>query len=225
MKKWLFLLIVLGALATLPFSLTAGPTGRVHVSDGDSLVVGGQRVRLFGIDAHELDQSCWTNNGREVACGEWAKDWAEERFEGRWAECRTREYDRYDRALATCEIGGEDVGEVLLKAGVVAVYPRDTLRDYLDYEKEAQLLERGIWAWESERPIDHRAAQRSRSDIQIEVGSRECNIKGNISGSGKIYHMPGQENYARTQINTSKGERWFCSEQDARDAGWRRAGR
>lgn len=51
-----------------------------------------------------------------------------------------------------------------------------------------------------------------------------CTIKGNISWSGeRIYHMPGQRYYDPTVINISRGERWFCSETDARAAGWRRA--
>lgn len=50
-----------------------------------------------------------------------------------------------------------------------------------------------------------------------------CNIKGNISlGTGeRIYHVPGQEFYRETIISPSKGERWFCSEAEARQAGWR----
>ena len=53
----------------------------------------------------------------------------------------------------------------------------------------------------------------------------ECLIKGNVSyGTGeKIYHMPGQKYYDETKINTQYGERWFCSEEDAKAAGWRRA--
>ena len=52
-----------------------------------------------------------------------------------------------------------------------------------------------------------------------------CNIKGNISiNSGeKIYHVPGQHDYAQTRISMQYGERWFCSEADARAAGWRKA--
>jgi hypothetical protein len=53
-----------------------------------------------------------------------------------------------------------------------------------------------------------------------------CGIKGNISASTgeRIYHMPGQRYYFATQINWwSRGERWFCSEADARAAGWRKA--
>ncbi|WP_082352391.1 hypothetical protein [Rhizobium sp. AAP43] len=54
-----------------------------------------------------------------------------------------------------------------------------------------------------------------------------CMIKGNISIHSKerIYHVPGQENYADTQISPQYGERWFCSEAEARAAGWRKAGR
>lgn len=52
-----------------------------------------------------------------------------------------------------------------------------------------------------------------------------CNIKGNISiNSGeRIYHVPGQEYYFETNISPEYGERWFCLEQEARAAGWRRA--
>lgn len=54
-----------------------------------------------------------------------------------------------------------------------------------------------------------------------------CNIKGNVSiNTGeRIYHVPGQEYYDATRISPEYGERWFCSEQDARRAGWRRAGK
>ena len=54
-----------------------------------------------------------------------------------------------------------------------------------------------------------------------------CNINGNIShNSGKrIYHMPGDRDYERTRISSSRGEKYFCTEAQARAAGWRRAGR
>lgn len=54
-----------------------------------------------------------------------------------------------------------------------------------------------------------------------------CKIKGNISiqSAERIYHVPGQEDYAATRISIQHGERWFCSEEDAQAAGWRRARR
>ena len=52
-----------------------------------------------------------------------------------------------------------------------------------------------------------------------------CDIKGNISfeTGEKIYHVPGQKYYSQTVIDTSFGERWFCSEEEARAAGWRKS--
>lgn len=54
---------------------------------------------------------------------------------------------------------------------------------------------------------------------------QNCSIKGNVSvGSGeRIYHLPGQEYYAETVIRPEYGERWFCSEAEARSAGWRKS--
>jgi len=52
----------------------------------------------------------------------------------------------------------------------------------------------------------------------------ECNIKGNVNTRGeRIYHVPGQRYYNKTEISASHGERWFCSEEEARAAGWRRS--
>lgn len=63
--------------------------------------------------------------------------------------------------------------------------------------------------------------------VPRELYDPACNIKGNVSiGSGeRIFHVPGQEYYLETNIRPNYGERWFCSEADARAAGWRKAGR
>ena len=53
-----------------------------------------------------------------------------------------------------------------------------------------------------------------------------CGIKGNINNTGeRIYHVPNLGYYWLTRINLLKGERWFCGEEDARKAGWRKARR
>lgn len=54
-----------------------------------------------------------------------------------------------------------------------------------------------------------------------------CVIKGNISHNtgNRLYHLPGMENYEQTVINTSNGEKWFCSETAALAAGWTKATR
>nr|WP_199302783.1 cold shock domain-containing protein [Oscillatoria sp. FACHB-1406] len=57
------------------------------------------------------------------------------------------------------------------------------------------------------------------------VERSECNIKGNISiqTGNKIYHLPGMEDYESTNIDVTKGERWFCTESEALANGWRKA--
>ena len=52
-----------------------------------------------------------------------------------------------------------------------------------------------------------------------------CDIRGNVSfNSGeKIYHLPGQEYYADTVVNSAYGERWFCTEDEAQANGFRRS--
>lgn len=51
----------------------------------------------------------------------------------------------------------------------------------------------------------------------------DCQIKGNINSRGdRIYHVPGSRSYNATKINTAKGERWFCTVKEAKDAGWRK---
>ena len=54
-------------------------------------------------------------------------------------------------------------------------------------------------------------------------GSYACmNIKGNVNSNGeKIYHCPNWRDYDRTEIIESEGDRWFCSEAEARRAGFR----
>ena len=69
-------------------------------------------------------------------------------------------------------------------------------------------------------------AQVLSGSARVVDGEPGCRIKGNISKSGKrIYHVPGGRYYDQTGVNTSKGERWFCTEGEARAAGWRRSRR
>jgi hypothetical protein len=51
-------------------------------------------------------------------------------------------------------------------------------------------------------------------------------VKGNISRSGeKIYHVEGQANYNQVKIDEAAGEAFFCNEEEAVTAGWRKAQR
>ncbi|MDF1598242.1 succinoglycan biosynthesis protein exoi [Mesorhizobium sp. YIM 152430] len=74
----------------------------------------------------------------------------------------------------------------------------------------------GVGYTASDMPLDRFAAMLPGSG---------CDIKGNVSvdTGERIYHVPGQPYYHDTVISMDKGERWFCSEAEARQAGWRKA--
>lgn len=68
------------------------------------------------------------------------------------------------------------------------------------------------------------APRSSAASSAISSVNDACVIKGNISAKDeKIYHVPGCQSYNQTVINTSDGERMFCSESEAEAAGWRKA--
>jgi hypothetical protein len=53
--------------------------------------------------------------------------------------------------------------------------------------------------------------------------------EGNIKGEAHIYHKPGDRDYDRVVMKNcdhgmcANGKRWFCTEDEARAAGWRPA--
>lgn len=199
----------------------AGPEGRIRVIDADTIRVGDETVRLFGIDAPETDQTCTRPGGEAWDCGLWAAQEVRARYEGGRAVCQTLDRDRYGRTVARCAANGGDMGEAIVKAGLATAYQRYSM-DYVETEKAAVVAGRGIFAGGVETPSDYRAAQRAASAQPI---PDDCPIKGNISRSGRIYHAPGQADYDATRIDETRGERWFCSEAEAVAAGWRKARR
>ncbi|SDF53248.1 thermonuclease family protein [Sulfitobacter delicatus] len=210
---------------TLSFGAASaqGISGAVRVIDGDTFDVGDTRVRLHGIDALEAAQTCETEGGQPWACGDWTTRQVRDRYQGAQARCEALDRDRYDRVVARCFVGGADVGRMLVQEGLAFAY-RKYAMDYDLDEKAAFVAERGIHGFKTISPARYRVTRRSGAEPARAEGS--CQIKGNISAKGtKIYHLPGQDFYSRTRINTGKGERWFCSEAEARGAGWRRARR
>ncbi|WP_019955334.1 thermonuclease family protein [Yoonia vestfoldensis] len=195
----------------------ANPSGAIRVIDADTFDVGGDRVRLFGVDAPELGQPC-TIGRQTIDCGRWAADQVRARFDGQRARCTTRDVDRYGRQVATCDVGGVDLGQVIVAEGWATAYRRYSMLYDLD-EKAAAVAARGLWSATMENPESFRAT----SNAGPAAPDAACNIKGNISNSGRIYHRPGNRDYDRTVINEGSGERWFCFEAEARAAGWRAA--
>lgn len=139
---------------------------RVAAIDGDTLRSGDIEVRLYGIDAPELDQTCSLEGGRSWACGREAQNRLKSLI-GRYAvDCTPRARDKFNRIIATCGTSKvPDLGEALVREGLAVNLSSD--RDegpYVDAEIEAQAAKRGIWQGDFERPSDWRQAHPRSQD-------------------------------------------------------------
>ena len=202
--------------------------GRARVIDGDTVSIGGESVRLHGIDAPEIGQRCVVASGRQADCGAIARDALRDRIGDRRVLCEGGERDRYGRLVARCFVGDEDLGRFMVAQGHAVAYRRFS-SEYVGDEAVAQAALRGFWAGgpllapEAFRAQARAASQETPDLVRALQGG--CVIAGNISGNGHIYHMPGQRDYDAVRIDLSRGERWFCTEAEARAAGWRAARR
>jgi hypothetical protein len=84
---------------------------------------------------------------------------------------------------------------------------------------------RGVWTgtftppWEWRRNPEQDS---SSNEPPVSPSPGACVIKGNINREAeRIYHVPGSPSYEETVIDESRGERWFCTEEEAQRADWR----
>jgi Staphylococcal nuclease homologue len=212
--------------------------------EADTIVIGSERIRLQGVDARELDQICLDSMGEVWTCGIDARDRLIRHIGSRETSCVTNSKDAFGRRLATCSTEEGDLSAWLVREGLGMAFIRYSSA-YVAEEVWAGAFI-APWDWRSRtastailgsyKPtgIQERILLPSTPQLQLkpslsprpQVQDRraECLIKGNINSTGeRIYHVPGQRYYDNTQINESKGERWFCTEQEAVGAGWRKA--
>lgn len=214
--------LAVGLAAAAP----AQVTGPARVVDGDTFSVGGERVRLWGVDAPEGRQICQDATGQGYACGDVAHEQLVGLIDGRVVRCEVRDRDPYGRAVSRCQVGSTDLGEAMVRGGWAVDYVQFSRGAYASAEAEARRTRRGLWAGRFETPSTWRAEARQSRPEPVGPTQAGCVIKGNITAKGRrIFHVPGQEDYAATRVDTSKGERWFCSAAEARTAGWTAAAR
>lgn len=212
---------ILGVVLAAPVALAerAAISGMGRIVDGDTLDVGAVRIRLHGIDAPEAGQACQRANGKSWQCGTEATNRLAELAEGKPVECEARDRDQYGRIVAVCRQSGIDINEIMVGEGLAWAFVRFS-DDYVIQEASARAARVGIWQGPAELPWEYRE---NRWERAAEASPRPgCPIKGNINRQGeRIYHTPWSPWYGRTQINENQGERWFCDEAEALEAGWR----
>jgi endonuclease YncB( thermonuclease family) len=172
-----------------------------RVIDGDTIVLEGKRkIRLANINAPEL----------EYCLGKGAKERVEQLILGKEVRVIVGTTGNFGRELGFVYLGELLVNQLLLQEG----WGRYD-STHLDKEKDKILLEAA-----------HRAEREKigvyRICTQTTPPNLKCSIKGNIDKKlgKKIYHFPGCAVYQMVSVELDRGERWFCSEEEAKNAGF-----
>ena len=209
-------------LALAPASVAEPITGRASVIDGDTLDISGTRIRLHGIDAPESGQFCQDQAGKAFRCGQAAALALADRIGSTPVSCDPRDTDKYGRTVAVCRKRTEDLNGWMVAQGHAIAYRRYS-KDYVAAEDTAKAGKLGIWAGAFTALGDWRKAKREcGSEARQEPAKAgACAIKGNICRTGeKVFHLPGSRDYDSTRISEKDGEHMFCSEKEAKAAGW-----
>lgn len=152
----LFGLISLFENGSLPsvFGKAAPTAYSAMAIDGDSLRSPNEEIRLIGIDAPELFQTCRDEHDRVWACGREAHSFLQSLVSRGALTCTSNSTDRYGRKLATCSAGPiADVGEAMVRGGHAVKFMDGR---YDAAEAEARGAKRGIWRGSFERPQEWR---------------------------------------------------------------------
>lgn len=151
--------------------------------------------------------------------------------------------DKYGRLLAYIYVDGKMFNEMLLEKGlarVAYIYAPNTkyVDEFYAIQKKAQKEGIGIWSIENYARDDGYHADKAQGSNPSGMTSnqskgtkfennpsddQETNLKckGKIKGNANshVYHVPGGAYYESTKDNII----WFCTEQDAQKAGYRKS--
>jgi endonuclease YncB( thermonuclease family) len=134
-------------------------TGQAAVVDGDTISIGGTRIRLQGTDAPEWEQTCDDAKGASWPCGTKAARELGALIRDVTLTCKTSDFDQYDRVLAECSTpDSTSVNVWLVRQGWAVASGRSRL--YTTAESEAKAAKRGLWQGGFTRPSDWRERER-----------------------------------------------------------------
>jgi endonuclease YncB( thermonuclease family) len=217
------------------------------VRDGNTIQLGEVTYRLDGIDAPELDQTCIDDQADPWTCGVDAREQLTKLIEGKQVRCDDLGPDKSfrKRHVGLCTVEGEpaSLNQQLVRAGFALDFEPSAKGRFLADEAGARDARLGLWkgcfvaAAEFRLGMKdgslHGAACRTDRDRQIREAlfpddlamPASCSIKGKfavrarVTGNVGIYYLQGCPSYPAI----TKPDRWFCAEDDAQAAGFRRA--
>ena len=147
-----FILCSLSSLFLLSNNLFAS---HVTVIDGDTIRLGDVKIRFSGIDAPEINQTCFASEGK-VACGKISRDLLIEKVTNNKISCTDEGKDFYGRVLGECFVNGESLSAYLVREGFAFAY-RKYSNKYIEDEEYAKFNKLGMWSMEFQYPWDYRS--------------------------------------------------------------------
>lgn len=120
--RFLPIIALLLAASTAPATAT-DLIGRASIIDGDTLEIHGTRIRLWGMDAPESAQLCRNDDSDLYRCGAKAANDLDALIGSRPVTCAPVSFDQYGRTVATCSVGGIDLGDWLVGNGLALDWP------------------------------------------------------------------------------------------------------
>ena len=200
-----------------------GDRHTISVIDGDTIQVGGRIVQLAGIDAPEMGQIC-VHDGQDWHCGLRAAYALNKLIELAAAPVVCTELIEELTGIvdANCESRSDNLSLTMLQSGYAVALP-DAPAFYRDAQESARKANLGIWASRFIMPWAWRNG--ARLPAEARWANTACIIRGKIAADGnRFYYVPTDPTYDTLIVNPSQGDRTFCSDEEARAAGWRRPG-
>ena len=229
------------------FSASEGWTASATVGDGGTMQVAGVTYRLDGIDAPALDQMCIDEHADAWACGVEARDQLARLIGDRQVRCEDLGADAAyrKRHIGICTLEGEtaSLNQALVRQGFALNSDPSAKGRFGDDETAAKDNRLGLWKGCFVAPQEFRRGRKDgallgdscRADKDREIRAvlfpddpampPGCSIKGKlavrarVTGNVGVYHLQGCRSYPAL----TKPDRWFCSEDDARAEGFRKA--
>jgi endonuclease YncB( thermonuclease family) len=222
------------------FACVTTSVGPAHPQDADTLKLDGRTYRFDGIDAPEIDQLCLGAEGEVYPCGRVAAEALRRFVADRPIRCIELHPDPAyaKRRIGQCSVEGIDLHRWLVQEGWALNFEPYAKGRFKIDEDDAQAGHFGLWKGCFVAPQDFRHWNKRTAKLlgaNCSEGAREklfpdnsqmpagCEIKGKYAlrayPNRGIYHLPGCGSYRRTV----KSDRWFCSEDDALAAGFRKS--
>lgn len=140
--------------------------GPVRVVAGDTLVMNGQVIHLFGIAAPDIRQTCAQGDGRGYRCGQksaiWLSDWLRDNI----VECHLLRQNQQGVITGMCMLGDYDIAAASVNAGMSVANPSES-KVYLPYQEQAARNRRGLWEGKFYLPWDWAKIQNRKANIKI----------------------------------------------------------